>query len=86
METKIRSERRQSTSGKRVPFKVTINRDGSTAMWDGEILLREGLWHRLRGGVVLKVEADTVSDSVIEAFDRELETLDLNALNESYRN
>ena len=84
METKIRSERRQASSGKRVPFKVTINRDGSTATRDGEILLREGLWHRLRGGVVFEVDSSNVSDTVIEAFDRELETLDLQALNESY--
>lgn len=84
METKVDGERLQVSSGRQVPFKLTMNRDGSMATWDGEILLREGLWHRLRGGVVFKVEAATVADAVNTAFERELETLNLEELNERY--
>jgi hypothetical protein len=45
-----------------------------------------GLVTQLRraGGVVFEVDATNVSDKVIEAFDGELGTLDLQALNESY--
>jgi hypothetical protein len=67
-----------------VPYKVTINRDQSVATWDGEIMLKEGTWHRLRGGVVVDVDADAVSATVMDAFEREVETLNLEELSESY--
>lgn len=84
METKFDGERLQSRSGKQVTFKVTINRDGSMATWDGEVLLRAGVWHRLRGGVVFDVNAATAAHAVTAAFDRELDALDLEALTKSY--
>ena len=86
METKIGGERIQAKSGKLVTYKVTINRDGDVAAWDGEILLREGQWHRLNGGQITGVSAATVSQAASQAFDGELELLDLEELNKQYGN
>jgi len=86
METKIGGERVQARSGKLVTYKVTINRDGDAAAWSGEILLRAGRWYRLNGGALIGVDAATVSAAATQAFDSELEQLDLEELNKKYGN
>lgn len=85
---KVSGECTQLKSGKIVNyvFEYYLSESRGTGDWSGEVLLRGGKRHKLAGGVLANVAADTIAPAALKAMQAELETLDFDALNEQHGN
>ena len=69
------------SSGKLVTYQATYELTEDGGFWNGQVLLREGKWHSLRGGRLVSVDRNTIGQAVIHALAAELETLNFEELN-----